>query len=126
MQLNNRTGIRTQVLVEQMTCHVTVMATMTNTFALHRAELDTFVLDLDHPKAGTDVVMQVRLVVAIVLCMVTIEEMQAAMVAGGTLAHLVEVEDKAIAIVDEAQIVSVGAQVLANREMVSLLLDPSG
>lgn len=108
MQLHSRTGNQIKVLVAQVTCHVTVMATMTRIFHLRRAGIDIPVLALDHLKAGIDVVMLLRLAVAIVPCMVTIEVTPAVIMVAVTVLQSVEAEDRAIPIADEAQTAIVG------------------
>lgn len=84
------------------------------------------VLDLDHLKAGIDVVKLLRLAVAIVPCMVTIEVTPVVTMVVVTLAHLVEAEDRATPIADEAQMAIVGAQVPVNKGTAFLHLDPNG
>lgn len=126
MQLHSQTGNQIKVLVARVTCHVTVMATMTRISALRLAGIDMLDLDLDHLKAGIDVVMLHRLAVAIVPCMVTIEVTRVVKMVAVTLAHPVEVEVRATTTANEAQIAIVGAQVPVNKETVFLLLDPNG
>jgi len=126
MQLNSRTGNQIKVLVARVICHVTVMATMTRISTLRLGGIDMPVLDLDHLKAGIDVVKLLRLAVAIVPCMVTIEVTPVVTMVVVTLAHLVEAEDRATPIADEAQMAIVGAQVPVNKGTAFLHLDPNG
>lgn len=108
MQLNSRTGNQIKVLVAQVICHVTVMATMTRTSTLRLAGRDMLALDLDHLKAGIDVVMLLRLAVAIVLCMVTIEVTSVVTMVAVMVGLSVEAEDRATPIAVEAQTAIVG------------------
>ena len=126
MQLNRRTGNQIKVLVVQVICHVTVMATVTRQSTLLLAGLDMPVLDLDHLKTGIDVVMLLRLAVAIVPCMVTIEVTLVVIIVVVTVVLSVEAEDRATPIADEAQTAIVGVSVPVNKETAFLLPDPNG
>lgn len=126
MQVSRRVGSKTRVLVEQITRHVTVMATKTSKCALHLAAIDVLALARDRLQDGIDVVIALRLVVAIVPCMVIIEPMPTATTVAPTM---VEVEDKATAIADGVQIVPtapVGAQAPDLKGTIFLLQAPNG
>lgn len=111
----NKAGRKMEVVME--ISHVTVTASEINPCNRLPGALEMHVLGPVHLRLGIDVVMPLRLVVAIVQCMVNTVEMHVTMSAVATVARI-EVEGTLIA--SEVPIVSVGAQVLVAQAMTCL------
>lgn len=112
----NKAGSKLVVAME--ISHVTVTASKINLFSRLRGALEIHVLDPVHLQLGIDAVMLLRLIVAIALCMVNTVEMHVTMTAVATDARRkAEGMGMGMHIVNEAQIASVGAQVLVALAM---------